>query len=161
MYVCVSGGKKCSFFGKFGMLCFLETPVLRFSLSPYYWRLMLGKNWWLHGYFTKIIFCLLRSRSCWRTDLQFTTVPRFMLMNSSVACLTEESTFTLVKFAPNSEGAFEKKWDPTTFLNKCISHKSNLLRYPALIGWLIAALMVVAFYEVHKSFFVLLFRCTS
>ena len=27
-YVCVSGGKKCSFFGKFGVLCFLETPIL-------------------------------------------------------------------------------------------------------------------------------------
>ena len=35
---CVSGGKKCSFFGKFGMLCFLETPVLRFALLPYYRR---------------------------------------------------------------------------------------------------------------------------
>ena len=34
-YVCVSGGKKCSFFGKFGALCFLETPVLRFALLPY------------------------------------------------------------------------------------------------------------------------------
>ena len=30
------GGKKCSFFGKFGMLCFLETTVLRFALLPYY-----------------------------------------------------------------------------------------------------------------------------
>ena len=28
---CVSGGKKCSFFGKFGVLCLLETRVLRFS----------------------------------------------------------------------------------------------------------------------------------
>ena len=37
-YVCVSGGKKCSFFGKFGVLCFLETPVLRFALLPYYRR---------------------------------------------------------------------------------------------------------------------------
>ena len=27
-----SGGKKCSFFGKFGVFCFLETPVLRFVL---------------------------------------------------------------------------------------------------------------------------------
>ena len=35
-YVCVSGGKKCSFFGKFGVLCFLETPVLRFVLLSYY-----------------------------------------------------------------------------------------------------------------------------
>ena len=33
-YVCVSEGKKCSFIGKFGMLCFLETPVLRFALLP-------------------------------------------------------------------------------------------------------------------------------
>ena len=32
---CVSGGKKCSFFGKFGALCFLETPFLRFALLPY------------------------------------------------------------------------------------------------------------------------------
>ena len=31
-YVCVSGGKKFCFFGKFGVLCFLETPVLRFAL---------------------------------------------------------------------------------------------------------------------------------
>ena len=31
-------GKKCSFFGKFGVVCFLETHVLRFALSPYYRR---------------------------------------------------------------------------------------------------------------------------
>ena len=29
---CVSGGKKYSFFGKFDVLCFLQTPVLRFAL---------------------------------------------------------------------------------------------------------------------------------
>ena len=28
-------GKKCSFFGKFGVLCFLATTILRFSLLPY------------------------------------------------------------------------------------------------------------------------------
>ena len=32
-YVCVSGGNKCSFFGKFGVLCFLETPVLKFPFG--------------------------------------------------------------------------------------------------------------------------------
>ena len=37
-YVCKTGGKKCLFFGKFGVLSFLETPVLRFVLLPYYWR---------------------------------------------------------------------------------------------------------------------------
>ena len=36
--LCVSGSKKCSFFGEFGVVSFLETPVLRFALSPYYWR---------------------------------------------------------------------------------------------------------------------------
>ena len=36
---CTSEDKKCSFFGKFDVLCFLETPVLRFALLPYYQRL--------------------------------------------------------------------------------------------------------------------------
>ena len=36
--MCVSRGKKCSFFEKFGVLCFLATPVLRFALLPYYRR---------------------------------------------------------------------------------------------------------------------------
>ena len=34
------GGKKCSFFGKFRVLCFLETLVLRFSLLLYCRRCM-------------------------------------------------------------------------------------------------------------------------
>ena len=34
-HVCVSGGKKYSFFEKFGMLCFFVRPVLRFTLLPY------------------------------------------------------------------------------------------------------------------------------
>ena len=29
-------------FGKFGVLCFLETPVLRFALSPYYRRIIIN-----------------------------------------------------------------------------------------------------------------------
>ena len=38
-HMCVSGGKKCLFFGNFGVLCFLKTPVLRFAQLPYYRRL--------------------------------------------------------------------------------------------------------------------------
>ena len=38
MYVCVSEYKKCSFFGIFGVLCFLVTYVLRFACLPYYRR---------------------------------------------------------------------------------------------------------------------------
>ena len=37
--MCVSGGEKCSFFGKLDVLCFLETPALRFALLPYYRRI--------------------------------------------------------------------------------------------------------------------------
>ena len=44
-YVCVSGGKKCSFFGKFGVLRFLETPVLRFALLAYYRRVVVVQKW--------------------------------------------------------------------------------------------------------------------
>ena len=35
-------GNKCSFFGKFGVLCFPETPVLRFAVLPYYQQ---NLNW--------------------------------------------------------------------------------------------------------------------
>ena len=38
----VSGGEKCLFFGKFVVLCFLVTPVLRFALLPYYQRIIKG-----------------------------------------------------------------------------------------------------------------------
>ena len=49
-YVCVSGCKKCSFFGKFVVLCFLETPVFRFALLLYYLRFL--------AYFVKFLFTL-------------------------------------------------------------------------------------------------------
>ena len=40
----VSEGKKYSFFRKFGVLCFLETPVLRCALLPIYRRVMESNN---------------------------------------------------------------------------------------------------------------------
>ena len=39
--MCVSGGKKCLFFEKSGVFCFLETPILRFALLPYYGQTVL------------------------------------------------------------------------------------------------------------------------
>ena len=39
-HVCVSGNKTCFFFGNFGVLCFLETPVLRFVVLPYYRQML-------------------------------------------------------------------------------------------------------------------------
>ena len=48
-YVCVSGGRKCSFFRKFGVLWFLVTPVLRVALLSYYrWFTVLRLRWLLH-----------------------------------------------------------------------------------------------------------------
>ena len=41
-YVCVSRGKKCSFFGKFGVLCFFETPVLRLVILLFYLELLVN-----------------------------------------------------------------------------------------------------------------------
>ena len=41
----LSGGKKCSFFGKFVVLCFFETPILRFALLPYYQRTSRHISW--------------------------------------------------------------------------------------------------------------------
>ena len=37
-------GKKYSFFGKFGVLCLLVTPILRFAPLPYYRRLSYNTN---------------------------------------------------------------------------------------------------------------------
>ena len=36
--VCLSGREKCLLFGKYGVLCFLVTAVLRLALLPYYRR---------------------------------------------------------------------------------------------------------------------------
>ena len=48
----ISRGKKCLFFRKFGVPCFLETPVLRFALLPHYRRLVV-KIW--NGYCVKSV----------------------------------------------------------------------------------------------------------
>ena len=59
-YVCVSGGKKCSFFGK--LLVF--PPFLRFALSPYHtrnvpfqgvWKWKVDVRW-VNSFMTKIHF---------------------------------------------------------------------------------------------------------
>ena len=36
MNVCVLEDKKCSYFGKLDMLCFLVKPILKFTLLSYY-----------------------------------------------------------------------------------------------------------------------------
>ena len=53
-YVCVPGGKKCSFFGRFGVLSFLETLVLRFAVLHYYRRSILWNVWVFFEFVEKI-----------------------------------------------------------------------------------------------------------
>ena len=44
-YVCVSGGvRNVGFWGNFGVLCSLETPVFRFALLPYHRRMNTSKD---------------------------------------------------------------------------------------------------------------------
>ena len=47
-YVCVSGVRNVRFSKKFGVVSFLETPVLRFALLPYYRQILLliCQQWW-------------------------------------------------------------------------------------------------------------------
>ena len=39
-HLSISEGKKCLFFEKFDMRCFIVTSVLRFALLPYYRRIV-------------------------------------------------------------------------------------------------------------------------
>ena len=67
--VCVSGCKKCSFFGKFGRLCFFVTSVLRFAFLPYHRRNLI----WLITYFWYLLRPLpyLKPLSIEGSDLPF------------------------------------------------------------------------------------------
>ena len=44
-WLCISGGKKSSFFGKFSMLCFLVRHALRFAFLLYYKRFITQFTW--------------------------------------------------------------------------------------------------------------------
>ena len=59
-YVWVSRGKECSFFWKFGELCFLLTPVLRYTLLPYYQQYVLVFAW-----------CCVQYNKCFRNFSYF------------------------------------------------------------------------------------------
>ena len=66
----VSGCKKCSFFGKFGVLCSFVTSVLRFVLFPYYQRTVVIINaisyftYKFSWYISISLFCLCYLKVC-------------------------------------------------------------------------------------------------
>ena len=61
-YVCVSGVKKCLFFRNFGLFCFLETPVLRFALLPYYRSIQLRQPSQMRTLLVVSFICVQTSR---------------------------------------------------------------------------------------------------
>ena len=75
-YVCVSGGKKFSFFGKFGVLCFLVTPVLKFALLPYCRRFVFILNMF-RGHSKNLPFQIMAFYS------RFLFVARFHILEKS------------------------------------------------------------------------------
>ena len=81
-YVCVSGGKKCSFLGKFDVFCFLETPVLRFTFSPYYGQNNIEKNLGEHAPGN---YGLLHWRQCYLM-INFLIQPRFPKSRTQFLC---------------------------------------------------------------------------
>ena len=79
-YVCLSRGKKYSFFGKFGGLCFFGTLGLRFAFLPYYRRFQIWMNTvFLAVQHVNVTFLILLDRNfaklknwkciyrCWKT----------------------------------------------------------------------------------------------
>ena len=78
-YACVSGVRNIRFFGKFGVLFFLETHVLRFALFPYYRRYLVRNV--LHNAF---VFKTPLSKFSWRN---FFAEPKKMDGWNDVACL--------------------------------------------------------------------------
>ena len=112
-YVSLSGGKKCSFFEKFGVLCFLETPVLRFALLPYYWR--------TSCYFQKLLYTeststLFHSYKRLRAPL---TCGRF-ISNASIvvsSCLTSAPVGTEILYCSPVQS---RSWSYANFLSPSI-----------------------------------------
>ena len=81
-YVCASGGQKCSFLGNFDVFCFLETPVLRFTLLPYYRQNNIEKNLGEHAPGN---YGLLHWRQCYLI-INFFIQPRFPKTRTQFLC---------------------------------------------------------------------------
>ena len=81
-YVRVSGGKKCSFLGIFDVFCFLETPVLRFTLLPYYQQNNIEKNLGEHA---PANYSLLHCRQCYLI-INALIQPRFPKTRTQFLC---------------------------------------------------------------------------
>ena len=79
-YVCVSGGKKLSFCGKSGVLCFFVTPVLRFVLLPNYQRVQILINFPIMYSLTIFGKKNFTDRDWWRHTVSRQRGPNYKMM---------------------------------------------------------------------------------
>ena len=121
---CVSGGKKCSLFGKFGVLFFLETPVLRFAILPYYrrifqneWKfLLLDHSWICCVFLGHKIYCI------WNNKLNFIVCRK--IKNESLRSLfhtpclfhTPSSSFTKTRGEAKNGSLFDIRYTYPTMM---------------------------------------------
>ena len=97
MYVCISGGKKCSFFGKFSVLCFLETPILRSVLLPYSQRVL---------EYLKDQKISLRTSKKWK-ELVVLENLRLYIMLVVIYYYMKRENYKVLKFDVNNSSYFE------------------------------------------------------
>ena len=98
--VCIKG-KKLSLCGKFSVLCFLETPVLRFALLPYYWRLVLSPGNVGHFAFSRVFFSSQgesKTPATSETELFVTFVNKWKLLAHVTWCFIQDITEVLYTF---------------------------------------------------------------
>ena len=99
------GGKKCSFFRKFGVICFLVTSVLRFALLPYYRRftftLLSMLLQWLRRFERLIVFPLPEAR--YQTSKRFTVELTHRIHEEIHICWVDSKRFTKYKIPGDSQ----------------------------------------------------------
>ena len=95
IYVCVSGSKECSFFGKCGVPCFLVASVLRLVLLLYYQRILIEITYWKFFYSLICIYGVLQLFFCY---LKLSKGIIFLEINNLIQCENLDATYMLIIF---------------------------------------------------------------
>ena len=100
--------------GNFGVLCFLETPVLRFALLPYYRRITASKTCCTNGVFTYLMRSRLFSFNSKNVSMSFS-----LFLHAFCAFATKHFfPYGDPLFFPSFVPSFNKYFE-STFRNLC------------------------------------------
>ena len=126
-------GKKFCFFGKFGVLCFHETPVFRFALLPYYRQFISDKL--IPDSVLLSVFYWLTLNCRRKTKLALGTVQTVLtqifinwLMSSSIytnTCIWSLSRPCTFPFSSDSARTLQKEWRKKHLIH---AHQDKLAR---------------------------------